>query len=107
LKWSSFPISFYQDDKRPVQITVCSERERLKEEITEILQRKLPASVQDHMKNVTSIVILELGFSQLNTMFEIVAFEVAYWLAETRHGLILSPYGLWFDHCDNRWRPID
>lgn len=107
LKWSSFPISFYQDGKRPVQITVYGESERLKEEIMEIRQRKLPTPVQNHMENVTSVVILELGFTQLNTMFEIVAFEIAYWLADTRHGLILSPHGLWFDHFDNRWQPID
>ncbi|OJV16989.1 MAG: hypothetical protein BGO21_29565 [Dyadobacter sp. 50-39] len=106
LKWSDSPISFYQEGVRPVQISLYNEEKRLKEEIEETLQRNLPNSVRKHMESVTSVVILELGISQSNTLFEIVAFEIAYWLADTKHGLILSPDGLWFDHCDNRWQPI-
>ena len=53
------------------------------------------------------MVALELGYSHLRTMHEVVAFEIAYWLAEHYGGMILAPDGQWYDHAEHRWEPME
>ena len=66
-----------------------------------------PARVRTHLTHVCSIVAIELSWMQLQTMYEIVAFEIAYWLAEAFQGLILSPDDQWYYYKANRWKPIN
>jgi hypothetical protein len=106
MKWSADPLQFHLYDRRPVQIEVCHEGGRVAEELAEAAEGSLPALVKAHLEQVKSVVILELGISQAKTMFEIVAYEIAYWLSESKRGVILSWDGFWYDYGDNRWRPI-
>jgi hypothetical protein len=106
LYWQNDPLEIGQEGSRPIQIHIWREPSRLKEEIAEISEKKLPGAVSEHLKNIHTIVALELGISQLRTMYEVVAFEIAYWLAETKQGLICSPDDLWFDHDKHRWQAI-
>jgi hypothetical protein len=104
LVWQEEPLQFGVPDKRPVQFHFWTAPDRIAEEIGELASP--PARVAAHLPLVKSIVALELGISQERTMFEAVAFEVAYWLAEHHKGLILGYNGDWYDHDDHRWDPI-
>jgi hypothetical protein len=105
LQWKDQPLSFGQVDQRPVRCYAWTTPERVREEIAEL--RSPPTSVRHHLAQVQAVVALEMGFSQLETMYEIVAFEIAYWLAETYRGLICGPNDRWYDHADHRWDPIE
>ncbi len=104
LAWQQEPLQFSIPDQRPVQFHFWTEPARIQEEIGEV--ENPPARVAAHLQQVRSIIALELGISQERTMFEAVAFEVAYWLAENHKGLILGYNGDWYDHDDHRWDPI-
>lgn len=97
-----------EPERRPVQIHVWTEPGRVAEEVQELDERvSIPSQVRRHLRDVRAVVAIELGWSQLQTMYEVVAFEVAYWLAERFGGVILSPADYWHDHADHRWNPIE
>ena len=110
LLWTDIPLGFtVEPNQRHVQIHVWVDPDRVRMEIDELQQREglvLPATVHNHLMNVRGVVAIELGWPQLRTMYEIVAFEIAYWLAEIGAGVILSPDDYWFDHDVNRYEPI-
>lgn len=111
LVWSDDPLEIRLEGRRPLQFHVWSAPDRVREEVFELDQiagaPAVPASVRGHLASVQSIIAIELGASQLDTMFEIVAFEVAYYLAEQHNGLIRGPNDAWFDHAAHRWNPIN
>lgn len=108
ITWSDEPLEIRHEGRRPVQFHVWTDAARVREEIEELAENtELPASVSTHLQSVRAIVALEMGFSQLETMFEILAFEIAYWLAGVGHGLIRGPNDAWFDHRAHRWKPIE
>lgn len=94
LSWNDEPLEFtVETDRRPVQFWVLTDLADIKEEIEELVAEsdiKIPPSVEERLADVCSIVAIELGWSQLQTMYEVVAFEIAYWLAETFNGVIRS-----------------
>ena len=99
LAWSDEQVG--QPSKRPLQLHVWSEPARVRAELEEL--SKVPASVK--LDGVTIVIALEFGISQLDTMLEVVGFEIAYWLAEHHDGLIKADNGAWFDHDAHRWDP--
>ncbi|NEO85406.1 MAG: hypothetical protein F6J87_14325 [Spirulina sp. SIO3F2] len=105
IQWSNEPLSFGQEGQRPVQFHLWTERERILEEIWE-LPASTPPLIQQHLEHIQAIVALEIRISQLRTMFEVVAFESAYWLAETYVGIIQADDGQWYDYDEHRWQPI-
>lgn len=107
LHWKSNPLGLAQKGERPVQIHIWNKKDRIQEELEEIEDQDLPEMVQKHLTKVKTIVAIELGESQLHTMYEIIAFEIAYWLAENKRGLICSPDDAWFDHDEYRWDAIE
>ena len=110
LVWSDDPLEIRLAGRRPLQFHVWSTPDRVREEVLELDQiagtPAEPASVRAHLASIQSIIAIEMGASHLNTMFEIVAFEVAYYLAEKHRGLIRGPNDAWFDHAAHRWKPI-
>jgi len=105
LQWRNNPLEIGQVGLRPIQIHLYNNAEDIKEELEELTT--YPLTVGNHLKDIKTIVALELSTSQLETMFEIVAFEVAYWLAQTNRGLIQAPDSVWYDHDEHRWDPIE
>jgi len=99
LVWSDEQVG--EPGKRPMQLHVWSEPARVRSELEEL--SKVPASVA--LDGVTTVIALEFGISQLDTMLEVVGFEIAYWLAEHHDGLIKADNGAWFDHDAHRWDP--
>ena len=106
IEWSAEPLELRVPERRPVQFHVWR-GERVATEIAELDERDLdvPDAVRQHLKQVTCIVALEMGWTQLETMFEVIGFEIAYWLAATCGGVILGPNDAWFDHDTHRWDP--
>lgn len=110
LAWRDDPFEIHCEGRRPLQFHVWTDADRLRteiEELDEIEGLVVPPSVREHVKSVRMIVAIEMGFTQLETMFEVVAFEVAYWLAERGKGVIKGPNDAWFDHDQHRWDPIE
>jgi hypothetical protein len=110
LEWHDHPLELRHEGRRPVQFHVWTDPARLREEVDELDQiegQLVPPSVREHLRSIRAIVALEMGFTQLETMFEVVGFEVAYWLAETYRGVIKGPSDAWFDHDTHRWDPIE
>ena len=106
LTWSDEPFEIRaKGERRPLQLHVWTSAERVREEVAE-LGDDVPASVKRHLERTKMIVAIEMGFSQLETMFEVVAYEVAYWLAEQGEGVIRGANDAWFDHDAHRWDPI-
>ena len=66
----------------------------------------MPAAVREHLRSTRTIIAIEFGSGQLETMFEVVAFEIAYWLATVSHGVFLGPDDRWYGHGARRWEPI-
>jgi hypothetical protein len=110
LEWSDDPREIRLAGRRPLQFHVRSAPDRVREAVLELDQiagaPEVPASVRARLASIQSIIAIEMGMSQLGTMFEIVAFEVAYYLAEQYGGLIRGPNDAWFDHAAHRWDPI-
>jgi len=109
VRWNAEPLEIQFEGRRPLQFHVWTDPDRLREEIAELDQIAglvVPNAVREHLRAVRCIVALEVGFSQLETMFEVVAFEIAYWLAETSGGVIKGFNDAWFDHAAHRWNPL-
>ena len=103
LVWKQESLSIELEEERPIQIQVWNSDKKILAETEEL---DPPFKVQQHLANVKTIVAIEFGISQHGTMFEVLAFEIAYWLVETNDGLICSPENSWFDHDKHRWDPI-
>ena len=101
LVWSNEPSRVGQPNKRPLQVHVWTDPALVHIELDEL--SNVLASV--HLDGITTVVALELGISQLDTMLEVVGFEIAYWLAEHHDGVIKADNGAWFDHDTHRWDP--
>jgi hypothetical protein len=105
VQWSESPLKFCLEGQRPVRITIDSELEKVRfyvEELNEIRDLKIPRRVRQYLDGCKAIVSFEMGISQLRTMHETIAFEVAYWLSEKFNGVILSDDNKWYDHDTNR-----
>lgn len=108
VQWRKSPLEIGLEGQRPLQIHLWNTADRLQEEIAEIMDEvEVPTRVAAHLPHVKAIVALEFGIPQMGTMIEVIGFEVAYWLAETKNGLILAPEDDWFDASDHRWDPIE
>lgn len=107
LVWTETEVG--QPNKRPLQFYEWTDPERVRSEIAEldeIASIVVPDSVRARLEGVTTVVAIEFGISQLDTMLEVVGFEIAYWLAEHHDGVIKADNGAWFDHDAHRWDPF-
>jgi hypothetical protein len=97
LVWSDERVG--EPDKRSLRLHVWNDPDRVRTELDEV------ANAPVALDGVTTVVALEFGISQLDTMLEVVGFEIAYWLAEHYDGVIKADNGSWFDHDAHRWDP--
>src|SRR5262249_6699977 len=109
LEWHDHPLELRYPDRRPIQFWVHTEPASVREQIAALdeIDLVIPDAVREHLQSVRAIVAMEMAFTQLETMFELVAFEIAYWLAETCAGVILGPNDRWYDHGAHRWQPFE
>jgi hypothetical protein len=109
LSWTNKPSEIRAEKQRALRLHVWTDAKRVRAELAELDEVKgpVPVSVRPRLAGVKAVVAIELGFSQLETMFEVVGFEIAYWLAETRDGVIKGPNDAWFDHTAHRWNPFE
>lgn len=107
LEWSDAPPEIRSPERRPLQFHTWTGA-RADEEVAELDERDLeiPTAVRLRLIGVKQVFAIEMGLSQLDTMYETVAFEIAYWLAEHRDGVILGENDAWFDHDKHRWDPF-
>ena len=108
LSWQSNPLQFVEQGKRPVFFHVWEDEGRIADELEELKEKIefIPTTVKEKLTTIKSIVAIELGIIQIRTMNEVIAFEIAYWLSESKSGVILDYNDNWYDHDKNRWTPI-
>lgn len=109
LRWRADPLEFGYDGARPVQIHVWTDPDRIRVQLDELEHGQdppLPPSVRERLRSTRAVVALDLGVSQLESMLSVVAFEIAYHLAETCEGVIQGPDERWYDHTAPDCEPI-
>ncbi len=87
-------------DSRPIVVHVWSTPERVAEELSEMHEvRSPPKSLHEPLKATKEIVGIELGFSHLENLGAVIAYEIARYFAQKGDGLIVDD--------DDRWQRID
>ncbi len=87
-------------DSRPIVVHVWSTPERVAEELSEMHEvRSPPKSLHEPLKATKEIVGIELGFSHLENLGVVIAWEIARYFAQKGDGLIVDD--------DDRWQRID
>ncbi len=98
---NGFQLHYRPEGERQLAIHCWTSRERVKEEIEEVLElfehdsSETAARIQEHMKEVQSVIGIEMGFSQLEDMGIVFAYEVARWFGQHRGGLIKGDDDCW------------
>ncbi len=109
LQWQAEPLELGAEGQRPLQFHVRTEADRIREaidELDELDEVPVPAAVREHLRSIRAIIAIEFGIGQLETMFEAVGFEIAYWLAKVSRGVILGPDDQWYGLGPRRREPI-
>ncbi len=102
---NGFQLLYRPRGERQLAIHCWTAPDRVKEEIEEVLglldgdSSEIATRIQEHMKNVQSVIGIELGFSQLEDMGVVFAYEIARWFSEHHGGLIKGD--------DDNWSMID
>lgn len=83
-------------DARPIVVHCWTDPERLAEELEEAEEgRSPPTGVLPRLRTTKEIVGIELGFSQLEDMGIVLAYELARWLAQKGDGLVVDDDDCW------------
>jgi hypothetical protein len=91
-------------DARPIVVHCWSEPERVAEEIQEAEEnREPPPAALERLRASREVVGLELGFSQLEDMGIVIAYEIARWLAQKGEGLVADDDDQWFSVEGGAW----
>lgn len=108
VSWGNAPITLGRKGERPLVIHVWREADRIAEELAEVAASgTLPIGIKERLDSVKAAVGIEMGFCHFDNLFEVVAFEIAYALAERWEGVIWAPGGEWYDHDNHRWEPFE
>ena len=85
-----------EDDVRPIVVHCWTEPERVAEELEEAEEgRAPPPGALPRLRATKEIVAIELGFSQLEDMGIVLAYEIARWLAQKGDGLVVDDDDCW------------
>jgi hypothetical protein len=85
-----------EEDARPIVVHCWSDPERVAEEVTEAeAGRSPPTEALARLRTSKEIVAIELGFSQLEDMGIVLAYEIARWLAQKGNGLVVDDDDCW------------
>ncbi len=92
---------------RPLLVHVWDEPDRVREELDEAREvRDVPASVDAFVSACCSVVAIELGFSMLENMGVVIAYEVARYVAQKYDGVIVDDDDRWQRVVDGELVPI-
>ncbi|MDP1918001.1 MAG: hypothetical protein Q8L14_17285 [Myxococcales bacterium] len=95
-------------EARPVVMHVWSSADRVAEELHEMHEvRAPPVSLHARLAETKEIVGLELGFSQLESMGIVLAFELARYLAQKGDGVLVDDDDRWQRVVDGAFEDID
>jgi hypothetical protein len=98
----------YREAGRPIVVHHWATVGRVKEELEEALEvRAPPESVRERLAQTTEIVALELGFSMLEDMGVVLAYELARYIAQKGDGLIVDDDNVWQDVDDGAFRVLE
>jgi hypothetical protein len=95
-----FEVHYSADaSARPVVVHLWTAPERVREEVEEAHEvRDAPSEASPYLEECRAVVGIELGFSMLETMGVVFAYEVARYLAQKYDGVIVDD--------DHRWQRI-
>lgn len=91
-------------DARPIVVHCWSAPTRVGEELAEAEEgRSPPPTALPRLREAQEVVGIELGFSQLEDMGVVIAYEIARWLAQRGDGLVADDDDQWMAVEDGRW----
>lgn len=100
---SGFSLHYGQQDARPLTVHYWTNQDRVVEEVQEVVERlgddTRSQTIKGHLKNAKAVVGIEMGFTQLEDMGIVFAYEVARWFGRHRGGLIKDD--------DDNWSVVD
>jgi hypothetical protein len=92
------------DSTRPIAVHAWTDVARVKEECSEAVEvRSPPASVVERLAQTQAVVGIELGFSQLEDMGVVLAYELARWIAQRGDGVIVDDDDRWMSVSQGAW----
>ncbi len=93
-----------EDDVRAIAVHCWTEPERVAEELEEAQEgRSPPPEALPRLRASKEIVAIELGFSQLEDMGIVFAYEIARWIAQKGDGLVVDDDDCWMMVEDGGW----
>lgn len=91
-------------DARPIVVHCWSEPERVAEELAEAEENRSPSpEALPRLRASREVVGLELGFSQLEDMGIVIAYELARWLAQKGDGIVVDDDDQWLAVDEGAW----
>lgn len=91
-------------DARPIVVHYWTDPARVAEELAEAEEgRSPPPGALARLRASTEVVGIELGFSQLEDMGIVIAYELARWLAQRGDGLVVDDDDRWMVVQDGGW----
>lgn len=102
---NGFQLHYRPAGDRPLAIHLWKSPDRVKEEIAEVLESiedvhsEIAARIQEHMREVQVVIGIEMGYSQLEDMGIVFAYEIARWFGQNYSGLIKGD--------DDNWSMVD
>jgi hypothetical protein len=91
-------------DARPIVLHCWSDPARVAEELQEAEEsRSPPPGALSRLRAASEVVGIELGFSQLEDMGLVIAYEIARWLAQRGDGLVVDDDAQWMAVESGAW----
>lgn len=93
-----------EEDVRPIVLHHWTEPDRVAEELEEAAEgRSVPPRALGRLRAAKEVVGIELGFSQLEDMGIVLAYELGRYLAQKGEGLVVDDDNNWFAVKDGVW----
>ena len=97
---SGFNLHYRSTGERPIAVHYWTKPERVKEEIQEVHEllggdSAAVGKVKQHLQTIQAVVGIEMGFSQLEDMGIVFAYEIARWFGRNRRGMIKDDNDNW------------
>lgn len=97
---SGFNLHYRPEGERPIAVHYWTKPERVEEEIQEVHEQlggnnAAVGKIKQHLQAVQAVVGIEMGFSQLEDMGIVFAYEIARWFGRNRGGMIKDDDDNW------------
>lgn len=102
-------VRYHADpERRPIVLHRWAEPARVAEELRECAEnRSPPAAAGPVLERCCEVVGIELGFSQLEDMGVVLAYELARYLAQKGAGVVVDDEGRWFTVDRGAWVDLE